>query len=95
MWLTMYWCWDCCQINIIAGGSEVLWSSIFRYTTILISPTIAVLDDQGGIGIYLSFVKVLFMLNMDKCFISGILGVRACNLSSFRFEMFKDCIKLK
>ena len=20
MWLTLYWCWDCCQINVIAGG---------------------------------------------------------------------------
>ena len=52
-------------------------------------------DDKGVVGIDLSFVKVLFMLNTDMCFILGILLARLCNLSSFRLYMFRDCIKIK
>ena len=56
---------------------------------------LTLLDDQEVTGIDLSFVKVLLMLNTDICFISGILLARLCNLSSFRLEMFRDCIKQK
>ena len=61
----------------------------------LIEMNLTLSDDQEVIGIDLSFVKVLFMLNTDMCFILGILVARICNLSSFRLEMFRDCIKLK
>ena len=54
---------------------------------------LTLLDDQEVIGIDLSFVKVLFMQNMDNCFILAILVT--CNLLSFMFEMFRDCSKLK
>ena len=33
---------------------------------------LTLLDDQEVIGIARRFAKVLFMLNTDKCFISGI-----------------------
>ena len=56
---------------------------------------LTLLDDQEVIGTDLRFGRVLFMLNMDMCFILGILLARVCNLSSFRLEMFRDYIKLK
>ena len=52
------------------------------------------LEFQDIIGTDQSFFKVLLMLNMAKCFISGILVATVCNEWSFRFEMFRDFIKL-
>ena len=61
----------------------------------IVEMSLTLLDGQGVIGIDLSFGKVLIILNIDRCFISAILGARACNLSSCRFETFRDCLKLK
>ena len=61
----------------------------------IVEMNLILLDDQEVVCIDLSFVKVLFMLDMDICFILGILFARLCNLSSFRLEVFRDCIKLK
>ena len=52
-------------------------------------------DDQKVGGSDLIFIKELFMLNTDMCFIAGILLARFCKLSSVRLEIFKDCIMLK
>ena len=43
----------------------------------------------------LSFVKVLFMLEMETCFISGNLLARASSLLSMRLYIFRACIRLK
>ena len=43
----------------------------------------------------LIFIKVLFMLSTDMCFISSILLAKFCKLSSVRLFMFRDCIRLK
>ena len=53
------------------------------------------LEDPEVFGTDWSFVKILLMLNIDASFILGILVAITFNLWSFRFEMFKDCIKLK
>ena len=45
----------------------------------IVDMNLALLDGQEVLGIDLSFVKVLFMLNKDMCFISGILLTRLCN----------------
>ena len=52
-------------------------------------------EDQLVIGIDCSFIRVMLMLNMEKCSILGILVAIACKLWLWRFEMFRDCIKLK
>ena len=39
----------------------------------IVKINLILLDNQEVIGINLSFVKVLFMLNIEKCFILGIL----------------------
>ena len=62
---------------------------------IIVKMNLTPVDNQEVTGIDLSYVKVLFMLNTDKCSILGILGARACNIMSFMLEMFRDCIKLK
>ena len=61
----------------------------------MVEMNLTLLGDQEIIFIDLSFVKVMFILNRDMCFISGILLARVCNLMLFRLEMFRDCIKLK
>ena len=73
------------EINVITTVTEVT----------IMDMNLTPLEDQEVIGTDQSFVKVLLMLNMDKCFILGILVAIAFNLWSFRFKMFKDCIKLK
>ena len=39
--------------------------------------------DQWVTGIDHSFVRVLLMLNLEKCFISGVLVAMACKLWSW------------
>ena len=83
----------------------MLWSSVFRYTTILIpcqnlqysviteinmiitvtevtilEMNLTLSEDQEVLGIDQSFVKVLLMLNMDKCFISRYFVTIVCKL---------------
>ena len=43
----------------------------------------------------LGFVKEMFILEMETCFISGILLARASSLLSVRLDIFSDCIRLK
>ena len=43
----------------------------------------------------LSFVNVLFILEMDSYFILAILLARAPSPLSVRIDIFRDCIKLK
>ena len=50
----------------------------------IVEMNLNLLDDLEIIGNDLTFVKVLLMLNMDKCFIVGILAARACNLLSLK-----------
>ena len=52
-------------------------------------------DDQKVGGNDIILVKVLFILNIDMCFISGILLAMLFSLSSVRLDMSRDCIKLK
>ena len=52
-------------------------------------------DDLKVGGNDLIFVKVLFMLDKDICFISGILLVKFCKMSSVWLEMFRDCFRAK
>ena len=61
----------------------------------IVEMSLTLLDDQEVIGIDLGFVKVFFMLNKDIVSFLGILLARLCSLSSFRLEMFRDCIMLK
>ena len=51
-------------------------------------------DDQKVDGNDLCLIKVLFMLNTDMCFISGILLAKLLKMSSVRLGMSRDCIKL-
>ena len=53
------------------------------------------MGDQKVGGNDLILVNVLFMLNTDMCFISGILLAMLFKLSSVRLDMSRDCIKLK
>ena len=53
------------------------------------------MDDQKVGGNDLSLVKVLFMMNTNMFFISGILLAELFKLSSFRLDMSRDYIKLK
>ena len=53
------------------------------------------MDDQKVVGDDLSFVKVLFMLNTDMCFISSILLARLFKFSSRMLDISRDCIKLE
>ena len=43
----------------------------------------------------LNFVKVLFILEMETCFISGILQTRDSSLLPVRLNIFKACLRLK
>ena len=61
----------------------------------MVEITLTTWEDQWVIGIDCHFVRVFLMLNMDKCFISDISVAIACKLWSWRFEMFRECIKLK
>ena len=61
----------------------------------MVGITLTIWEDQWVMGIDHSFVRVLLMLNMEQCFISGILVAIACKSRSLRFEMFRYCIKLK
>ena len=51
--------------------------------------------DQKLGGNDLSFVNVLFILEMDTCFISGILLGKVSSPLSVKLNIFRDCIKLK
>ena len=51
--------------------------------------------DQKVGGSDLIFIKLLFILNTDMCFISGFLLARFCKLLSVRLEIFRDCMRLK
>ena len=51
-------------------------------------------DQKLGVN-DLSSVNILFILEMDTCFISGILLARASSPLSVRLNIFRDCIKLK
>ena len=51
-------------------------------------------DQKLGVN-DLSFVYILFILEMNTCLISGILLARAYSLLSVRLNTFRDCIKLK
>ena len=53
------------------------------------------MDDQKVGSNDLILVKVLFMLNRDMYFISGILLAMPFKLPSVRLYMSRDCIKLK
>ena len=61
----------------------------------MVESNLTSMDDQKVGGSDLIFIKVLFMLNKDMCFISCILLARFCKLSSVRLEMFRDCMRLK
>ena len=61
----------------------------------IVEMNLILLDDQEVMGNHLSFVKVVYMLNRDKCFIPAIIVASSCNLTTFRLEIFRDCIKLK
>ena len=73
------------KINMIATVIGVIMVEIISITQ----------EDKWVIGINHIFVRVLLMLNMEKCFILVILVAITCKLWSWRFEMFRDCIKLK
>ena len=62
---------------------------------LIVGSNLTSVDDQNVGGNDLSLVKVLFMLNTDMCFISGILLAKLFKLSSLRLNMSRDCIKLK
>ena len=51
-------------------------------------------DQKLGIN-DLSFVKVLFTLEMETCVISGILLARASSPLSVRLDIFRNCTRLK
>ena len=61
----------------------------------MVENNLTFMDDQKVGGNDLIFIKVLFILNTDMCFILGILLAKFCKLSSVRLEMFRDCIRLK
>ena len=61
----------------------------------MVENNLTLVDDQEVGGNDLIFVKVLFMLNTDMCFISEFLLTNFCKLSSVRLEMLRDCIRLK
>ena len=51
--------------------------------------------DQCSVGNDLSFVRVLLMLNMEECFILGILVAMAHKWWSHKLEIFRAYTKLK
>ena len=44
---------------------------------------------------FLSFVNILFILKIHKCFISRILLAKTTSPLSLRLDVFRNCIKLK
>ena len=61
----------------------------------LVESIFTFIEGQELWGYVLSFVRVLFMLIINTCLISGILWAKSWNLSSLGLDMFKDCIMLK
>ena len=61
----------------------------------IIESNSTIVDDQKVGGDNLSFLKVLFMLNTDMCFFSGILLARLVMVPSVMLDISRDCIKLK
>ena len=61
----------------------------------MVKNVLTFINDQKLWGYVLSFVNMLFMLKIDKCFISRILLPKTCNLLPVRLDVFKDYIKLK
>ena len=61
----------------------------------MVENSLTSVDDKKVGSNDLILFKVLFMLNTDMCFISGILLAILFKLSSVRLNMSRDCIKLK
>ena len=57
------------KINMITTVTEVT----------IVEMNLILMECQDVIGTDQSFVKVLLMLKMDKCFISGIVVAMVCN----------------
>ena len=61
----------------------------------IIESNFILIGDQNVGGYDLCFVKVLFMLSADMCFISSTLLARLFKVLSEVLDISRDCIKLK
>ena len=89
---TTFLCWKHLQYAIIIINASII---VVVIGLPIVESNFTFMDDQKVGGDDLHFVKVLFMLNTDICFISSILLAKLSKVSSVVLDISRDGIKLK